>query len=142
MVCGEEVADILVEKSTLSPVRITKTEVPSMIDELPLVALLCAFAKGESEISGAQELKYKECDRILATAELINSLGGVCIPTTDGFMIKGFGGLDGGAVESYGDHRIAMTGAIALLASKNGGELYGDKYCAISFPDFFEKLGV
>ena len=142
IVCGEEVADILVKKSILSPVRITKTEVPSMIDELPLIAMLCSFAKGESVISGAQELKYKECDRILATAELINSLGGVCIPTTDGFIVEGFGGLDGGAVESYGDHRIAMTGAIALLASKNGGELYGDKHCAISFPDFFEKLGV
>ena len=142
VVCGEEVADVLVEKSTLSPLRIQADEVPLMIDELPLICLLCAFANGESHISGAEELKYKECNRIIATAELINSLGGVCIPTTDGFVIDGRGGLEGGAIESFGDHRIAMTGAVGLLASKRGGELYGDKCCSVSFPDFFEKLGV
>ncbi len=139
-VCGEEIADVLVEKSQLNPIQLTADA--TMIDELPLIALLCAFANGESRITGAEELKYKESNRILATAQLINSLGGVCIPTLDGFIIDGRGGLAGGIAEGFLDHRIAMTGAVGLLASKTGGELYSDKSCAVSFPDFFDKLGV
>ncbi len=139
---GEEIADILVEKSPLKGIEITASEVPSMIDELPLIALLCAFADGESRISGAKELRVKESDRILATAELINGLGGECAATQDGFIIRGKKTLLGGAVNSYFDHRMAMTGAVALLASKNGGSIVGAESCAVSFPDFFEKLGV
>ena len=139
-VCGEEIADVLVEKSALQPIQLTADA--TMIDELPLIALLCAFANGESRITGAEELKYKESNRILATAQLINSLGGVCVPTIDGFIIDGKGGLAGGKVEGLSDHRITMTGAIGLLASETGGELYSDKSCAVSFPDFFDKLGV
>ena len=139
-VCGEEIADITVKKSTLNPVCLKADA--TMIDELPLIALLCAFAKGESKIWGAQELKFKESNRILATTELINSLGGKCESTDDGFVIQGGGALTGGQVESGKDHRIAMTGAIGLLSSQRGGELVGGSVCAVSFPDFFEKLGV
>ena len=139
---GEEIADILVEKSQLKPIKLTEKDIPSMIDELPLIALLCAFANGESHITGAKELKVKESDRILTTAELINGLGGECIPTDDGFIIRGHGGLKGGVVESYLDHRIAMTGAVALLASNEGGTILREECCAISFPDFFKRLGV
>ena len=139
---GEEIADILVEKSHLKGIELGASEVPSMIDELPLIALLCSFADGESRICGAKELKVKESDRILATVELINAVGGECIPTDDGFVIRGKRTLFGGNVNSRFDHRIAMTGAVALLASKNGGNLYGSESCAVSFPDFFEKLEV
>lgn len=138
---GEEIADILVEKSPLQPIELAEKDIPSMIDELPLIALLCSFAEGESRITGAKELKVKESDRILTTAELINGLGGECIPTNDGFIIRGHGGLRGGIVNSYLDHRIAMTGAVALIASENGGNILDEECCAISFPDFFERIG-
>ncbi len=138
--CGEEVADILVEKSHLKGIELDGEDIPSMIDELPLVALLCAFADGESRIHGAKELRVKESDRITATAELINSLGGECIETEDGFIIRGKKELLGGVVNSRLDHRIAMTGAVGLIASKKGGSILGADCCAVSFPDFFNKL--
>ena len=113
-----------------------------MIDELPLVALLCAFAEGESVITGAKELRVKESDRIKTTTELINAIGGDCEAREDGFVIRGKKSLTGGTVDSYLDHRIAMTGAVGLLASEKGGYIARPECCAISFPDFFEKLEI
>ncbi len=139
---GEETADILVEKSPMRAIELSSEDVPSMIDELPLVALLCAFAEGETRITGARELRVKESDRIRTTTELINNLGGDCQELPDGFIIRGKEKLVGGNVDSYLDHRIAMTGAVGLLASQNGGGIYRPECCAISFPDFFDKLGI
>ena len=139
---GEEIADVLVQRSYLQSIELGGADVPAMIDELPLIALLCAFADGESRIYGAKELRVKESDRIQTTAQLINALGGDCQATEDGFIIRGKAKLAGGAIDSYRDHRIAMTGAVGLLASQNGGEIYEADCCAISFPDFFTKLGV
>ena len=139
---GEEIADILVEKSDMRGIEIFSQMIPSMIDELPLVALLCAFADGESKITGAKELRVKESDRIRTTAELINNLGGDCEELEDGFIIRGRNKLSGGNIDSYLDHRIAMTGAVGLIASQKGGQIYRPECCAISFPDFFEKIGV
>ena len=138
---GELTADILVEKTPMKGIELTGEDVPSMIDELPLVALLCAFADGESRISGAKELRVKESDRIKTTAELIRNIGGDCTETEDGFIIRGKNKLRGGDIDSYLDHRIAMTGAVGLIASEFGGNIYRPECCAISFPDFFEKLG-
>ena len=137
---GELTADILVEKTPMKGIELTGEDVPSMIDELPLVALLCAFADGESRISGAKELRVKESDRIKTTAELIRNIGGDCTETEDGFIIRGKNKLRGGDIDSYLDHRIAMTGAVGLIASEFGGNIYRPECCAISFPDFFEKL--
>ncbi|MBQ8291502.1 MAG: 3-phosphoshikimate 1-carboxyvinyltransferase [Clostridia bacterium] len=139
---GEETADILVKKSAMRAIELTAEDIPAMIDELPLVALLCAFAEGESRITGAKELRVKESDRIKTTAELINNIGGECIAQEDGFIIRGKRKLAGGNIDSYLDHRIAMTGAVALIASENGGQLYRPECCAISFPDFFNALGL
>ena len=139
---GELTADILVEKTPMKGIELTGEDVPSMIDELPLVALLCAFADGESRISGAKELRVKESDRIKTTAELIRNIGGDCTETEDGFIIRGKNKLRGGDIDSYLDHRIAMTGAGGLIASEFGGNIYRPECCAISFPDFFEKLGI
>ncbi|MBO4940003.1 MAG: 3-phosphoshikimate 1-carboxyvinyltransferase [Clostridia bacterium] len=139
---GEETADILVEQSPMRAIRLTAEDVPAMIDELPLVALLCAFADGESVITGAKELRVKESDRIRTTAELIRNLGGDCEELPDGFIIRGKQKLIGGNIDSYLDHRIAMTGAVGLIASQNGGNILRPECCAISFPDFFEKLGL
>ena len=139
---GEETADILVEQSPMRAIRLTAEDVPAMIDELPLVALLCAFADGESVITGAKELRVKESDRIRTTAVLIRNLGGDCEELPDGFIIRGKQKLIGGNIDSYLDHRIAMTGAVGLIASQNGGNILRPECCAISFPDFFEKLGL
>ena len=141
-VCGEEIADILVEKSPLQAIELTGEDSPTMIDELPLIALLCAFADGESVIKGVKELRVKESDRILAATALINGLGGDCKETDDGFIIRGKRSLTGGVVDSFLDHRIAMTAAVGLAASENGGEILRPECVAVSFPDFFEKLGV
>ena len=139
---GEESADILVKKSPLRAIELTAEEIPALIDELPLIALLCAFAEGESRITGAKELRVKESDRIRTTAEMINSFGGDCQELPDGFIIRGMKKLVGGNCDSYLDHRIAMTAAVGLIASEKGGYISRPECCAISFPDFFEKLGV
>ena len=135
-----ETGDILVEKSPMQGIVLTAEDVPSMIDELPLVALLCAYADGESRISGAGELRVKESDRIRTVCELIAALGGICIETEDGFIIRGKKSLPGGDVDSYLDHRIAMTAAVGLTASEKGGNIRGAGCCAISFPGFFRML--
>ena len=139
---GEERADILVEKSDMQAITLSAQDIPAMIDELPLIALLCAFAEGETRITGARELRVKECDRITATTQLINRLGGDCTQLDDGFVIRGKTKLHGGNMDSYLDHRIAMTAAVGMIASENGGELSRPECCAISFPDFFAKLGI
>ena len=139
-VCGEPVADIRVYRSELKAIELTREIMPSLIDELPLIALLCAFAEGESRISGAEELKVKESDRIRTTAAMIGALGGDCTPTDDGFIIRGRESLRGGTVESAGDHRIAMSGAVGLAASDRGGEIFGAECADISFPNFYKML--
>ena len=139
---GEDMADILVEKSPLCAVDLGGNDIPSMIDELPLIALMLAFADGESRIRDAKELRVKESDRIKTTAEMINRLGGECIATDDGFIIRGKKKLSGGTVDSFLDHRIAMSAAVGMLASEKGGQLLRPDCCAISFPNFFDLLGV
>lgn len=139
---GEEIADIRVRKTPLQAICLGGEEIPSMIDELPLVALMCAFADGESVISGAKELRVKESDRIFTTAKLIRDLGGDCEEREDGLVIRGKKSLRGGVADSFLDHRIAMTAAVGLIASQEGGGILRPDCCAISFPSFFQKLGV
>ena len=139
-VCGEPVADIRVKKSELRAISLKKEDMPALIDELPVLALMLAFADGESVIAGAEELKVKESDRIRTTAEMINALGGDCTPTQDGFVIRGRESLRGGAVRSHEDHRIAMSGAVGLIASEYGGSIEGAECVGISFPDFYKML--
>ena len=140
LLSGEERADILVERSPMRGIELSEKEIPAMVDELPLVALLCAFAEGESKITGAKELRVKECDRIRATTELINRLGGECQELPDGFIIKGKKKLTGGDCNSYLDHRIAMTAAVGLIASEKGGCIANPECVNISFPSFFTML--
>ena len=139
-VCGEPVADIRVRKSALRPVRLGRAVMPSLIDELPVIAVLCAYADGESVISGAEELRVKESDRIRTTAAMLTALGGDVEERPDGFIIRGKKKLRGGTVDSCADHRIAMSGAVALAASEQGGEILGAECVDISFPNFFTLL--
>ena len=96
---------------------------PLAIDELPLVALAACFAEGTTTIRDAAELRRKESDRIATVTAALNALGGEVEPTADGMVIEGTGGLRGGAIDSHGDHRIAMLGAVAGLASREGVEV-------------------
>ena len=121
--------------------RLTREIMPTLIDELPVIAVMCAFARGESVIEGAEELKVKESDRIQTTSDMINAAGGDCTPMPDGFIVRGKAELSGGTIRSCGDHRIAMSGAVALMASNEGGEIEDAQCVNISFPRFYTMLG-
>jgi 3-phosphoshikimate 1-carboxyvinyltransferase len=115
-------------------------EVPLAIDELPLVALLGCFADGETVVRGAEELRLKESDRIATVVDGLRGLGGELEATGDGFVVHGTGGLRGGVIESHGDHRLAMLGAVAGLASREGVEVVGMDAAAVSYPGFEADL--
>ena len=115
-------------------------EVPLAIDELPLVALLGCFAEGETLVRGAAELRLKETDRIATVVDGLRGLGASIEATDDGFVVTGTGGLRGGAMEAHGDHRLAMLGAVAGLASREGVEVVGMEAAAVSYPGFTADL--
>jgi 3-phosphoshikimate 1-carboxyvinyltransferase len=115
-------------------------EVPLAIDELPLVALLGCFAEGETVVRGAGELRLKESDRITTVVDGLRGLGASIEATEDGFAVQGTGGLRGGTIEAHGDHRLAMLGAVAGLASRDGVEVIGMDAAAVSYPGFEADL--
>jgi 3-phosphoshikimate 1-carboxyvinyltransferase len=138
---GEEpVSDLDVAHGALEGTIVEAEEVPLAIDELPLVALLGCFAEGQTVVRGAQELRVKESDRIAGVVEGLRGLGGEIEATEDGFVVQGSGGLRGGAMDAKGDHRMAMMGAVAGLASKEGVEVLGMEAAAVSYPGFVEDL--
>jgi 3-phosphoshikimate 1-carboxyvinyltransferase len=140
-VAGEAVGDVQVQYSELNAVEVRGGEVPSLVDELPLVALLAAHARGHSRIRGAQELRVKETDRIEAVTEPVRSWGAHIRSREDGWDVTGVPArLRGGRIDARGDHRIAMLGAVAGLASREGVEIEGAESVAVSFPGFFELL--
>jgi 3-phosphoshikimate 1-carboxyvinyltransferase len=110
--------------------------VPLAIDELPLVALAACFAEGRTTIRDAIELRRKESDRIATVSDALRTLGGAVEATEDGMVIEGGAGLRGGAIDSHGDHRIAMLGAIAGAASSDGVEVGDMAAAAVSYPGF------
>jgi 3-phosphoshikimate 1-carboxyvinyltransferase len=130
---------------TAGPLRgtvVEADEVPLAIDELPLVALLGCFAEGETVVRGAQELRVKESDRIAGVVDGLRGLGATIEATPDGFVVTGSGGrrLRGGTIDARGDHRMAMLGAVAGLASEDGVEVVGMEAAAVSYPGFAEDL--
>ncbi|HST57021.1 MAG TPA: 3-phosphoshikimate 1-carboxyvinyltransferase [Solirubrobacteraceae bacterium] len=139
--CGEEpVSDLDVAAGALEGTVVEPEEVPLAIDELPLVALLGCFAEGETIVRGAQELRLKESDRINTVVEGLRGLGADIEATADGFAVRGAGGLRGGTIDAHGDHRLAMMGAVAGLASREGVEVRGMEAAEISYPGFAEDL--
>ncbi len=139
--CSEEpVSDLDVAHGALEGTTVTAEEVPPAIDELPLVALLGCFAEGETLVQGAQELRLKESDRIAGVVEALRGLGADIEATGDGFRVRGGGGLRGGVLDAKGDHRLAMLGAVAGLASREGVEVRGMDAAAVSYPGFVEDL--
>src|SRR5439155_11203269 len=120
-IAGEQIGDIDVRSSELTATEIRAEEVPLMIDELPLFAVAAAHAHGESVVRGAEELRTKESDRIEAVSSGLRALGVHISATPDGFRVRGVPARPrGGGMRSEGDHRIAIVGAIAGLASLEG----------------------
>jgi 3-phosphoshikimate 1-carboxyvinyltransferase len=124
----------------LEGVRVGGSDVPLAIDELPLVALLGCLAEGETHLSGARELRLKESDRIATVVTGLRGLGAEIEATEDGFVVTGAGALRGGVLDSHGDHRLAMLGAVAGLASAEGVEVAGFEAAGVSYPGFETEL--
>jgi 3-phosphoshikimate 1-carboxyvinyltransferase len=139
---GEPVGDLEVEAAELVATSIDAEEVPTLIDELPLFALAAGMARGDSIVSGAQELRVKESDRVESVKDALRPLGIHIEARHDGFRVRGVPSRPrgGGVVDARGDHRIAMLGAVAGLVSREGVELRGAETVAVSFPDFFPML--
>jgi 3-phosphoshikimate 1-carboxyvinyltransferase len=137
---AEPVSDLDVTAGPLVGTVVEPDEVPLAIDELPLVALMGCFAEGETVVRGAQELRYKESDRIATVVDGLRALGATIEATEDGFAVTGTGGLRGGRISSHGDHRLAMLGAVAGVASKEGVEVDGMEAANVSYPSFLDDL--
>jgi 3-phosphoshikimate 1-carboxyvinyltransferase len=136
----EPVATILARSGPLQGTRVGAGEVPLAIDELPLVALAACFAEGETVVTGAEELRHKESDRIATVVGGLRDLGAEIEATPGGFAISGGGRLRGGMLDAAGDHRLAMLGAIAGLASEEGVEVAGFDAAGVSYPGFGADL--
>jgi 3-phosphoshikimate 1-carboxyvinyltransferase len=136
----EPIGDLDVAHGPLEAATVEPEEVPLAIDELPLVALLGCFAEGETVVRGAQELRVKESDRIVTVVAGLRRLGADIEATEDGFAVRGTGGLRGGEIDAAGDHRIAMMGAVAGLASREGVLVRGVQAARISYPGFVRDL--
>jgi 3-phosphoshikimate 1-carboxyvinyltransferase len=140
LVPEEPVSDLDVAHGALEGTAVDPEEVPPAIDELPLVGLLGCFAEGETVVRGAQELRVKESDRIAGVVEGLRALGAEIEATPDGFAVRGTGGLRGGRIQARGDHRLAMMGAVAGLASREGVEVEGIDAASVSYPGFLADL--
>jgi 3-phosphoshikimate 1-carboxyvinyltransferase len=130
----------VVRSAQLHGTRVEGREIPLVIDELPLVALLGAFAEGTTVVQGAEELRRKESDRVTTVVEGLRSLGARIEAAPDGFVVGGAGELQGGRMAAGGDHRIAMLGAVAGMASRDGVEVEGFEAAAVSYPAFADDL--
>ena len=136
----EPVADLDVTGAPIEGTVVEPHEVPLAIDELPLVALLGCFAEGETVVRGAAELRVKESDRIATVVDGLRGLGADIEALPDGFAVRGGGGLRGGRIDAHGDHRLALLGAVAGLASAEGVEVVGMEAASVSYPGFVDDI--
>lgn len=137
---GEPIATIRARASALRGTEAGGEEIPLAIDELPLLALAACFAEGETTIRDAAELRRKESDRVATTCAALTAMGAVAEPQEDGMRIEGGSGLRGGTIDSHDDHRIAMLGAVAGLASRKGVQVEGMSAVVVSYPGFEADL--
>ena len=133
-------ADIRARSSALRATDISGEEVPSVIDEVPVLAVAAAFAEGVTTIADAGELAVKESDRIASTTAMLRAVGARAEPRPDGLVVVGGGPLHGGAIDSGGDHRIAMAGAVAALGAGGASTVGGWGSVATSYPGFARDL--
>ena len=139
-VCGEPVADILVRSSRLHGVVIKGAIIPKLIDEIPVIAAAACYASGETVIADAAELRVKESDRIKTMAAELGRMGATVIQTDDGMIILGGIPLHGAVCESYNDHRVAMSVAVAALGAKGETQIKDCGCVDISFPGYFDAI--
>lgn len=139
-VCGEKIADILVKSSDLKGIEISGSIIPTLIDELPVIAIMAACAQGTTTVKDAAELKVKECNRIDAVTLNLNAMGGDITATDDGFIINGGKTLNGRSIETYHDHRIAMSFAVASLVADGTTTITNSECVTISYPNFYMDL--
>ena len=136
----EETASVLVRTSSLHGTVIGGSLIPTLIDELPVCAVLACFAEGETVIRDAKELRVKESDRIAVMTEELGKMGADITPTEDGMIIRGGKSLHGAEVDSHMDHRAAMSLAVAALAAEGETQIRGAECVNISYPEFFKDL--
>ncbi len=137
---AEPAADLLIRSASLHGTVIEGDIIPALIDELPVIAVMAAFAEGTTIIKDAAELKVKESDRIATMTEGLTAMGAKVTPTDDGMIIEGTGSLHGAPVKTYKDHRVAMSLAVASLAAEGTTTLDDESCVNISFPTFFDEL--
>ena len=137
---NEPQADLKIEYSELKRVEINQEDVPSLIDELPLIAIVATQAQGKTVVSGARELRVKETDRIKAIVSELKKMGADIEEKEDGFVVNGPTGLQGAVCESYNDHRIAMSLAVAALLAEGKSVIKNSECIDISFPGFEKTL--
>lgn len=138
---GEPVADIRARSSSLRGIRIGGAMIPRAIDELPILALAGAMARGETEIRDAAELRVKESDRVASTGAALRALGASVDELSDGLVVHGGAALRGAACSSHGDHRLAMMLAVAGLVAEGETVIEGAESAGKSYPEFWEDLG-
>ncbi len=136
----EPVADLDVSSGPIEGTTVEPEEVPLAIDELPLIGLLGCFADGETVVRGAGELRVKESDRITTVVDGLRGLGAEIEALPDGFAVQGTGGLRGGVLDAAGDHRLALLGAVAGLASQQAVEVVGMEAAGVSYPGFTSDI--
>ena len=137
---GEPVVDLLVESSDLKAMEVGGELIPKIIDELPVLAVAACFATGTTTIRDAQELRFKESDRILSTVKELSRLGADIEERPDGMVIHGTGRLVGGRCRSRGDHRLAMALGVAGLLAEGETAVDGAQAARISYPEFWEQM--
>ncbi|MBQ9827598.1 MAG: 3-phosphoshikimate 1-carboxyvinyltransferase [Lachnospiraceae bacterium] len=139
-VSGEEMADILVRSSSLHGIRIGGGLIPSLIDEIPVIAVMAAAARGTTVIKDAAELKVKESNRIRTMCENLTAMGANVTETADGMIIRGGEPLCGASINTKKDHRIAMSFCVASLISETPVTIEGSKCVDISYPGFYKDF--
>ena len=137
---GEPTADITVSTSNLKGCVIGGDIIPTLIDEIPAIAILACFADGETIIKDAQELKVKESNRIDVMVENLKAMGADIEATEDGMIIRGGRPLHGAVIDSKLDHRIAMSFAVAAMNAEGETEILGSECVDISYPRFYEDM--
>ena len=137
---GEPVADLLVSASSLHGTTVEGNLIPALIDEIPMIAVMAAFANGQTVIRDAAELKVKESDRIATVTAGLRAMGCDITPTDDGMIIRGGKTLHGAEIDSYLDHRIAMSFAVAALAADGVTSIKDADCVKISYPNFYDDL--
>ena len=139
---GEPTADLLVKFSSLNGITISGETIPTLIDEIPIITIMAAFAKGTTTIKDAAELKVKESNRIQVMVDNLKAMGADIESTDDGMIIHGGKDLHGSVIDSHKDHRIAMSFAIASLLADGHTTILDHDCVDISFPSFYTNLNL